>query len=122
MLRRSLDVSPRGISFGPKAYSLLIRMHRDLGHRVEALASCREGLEQFPDDTELLYQQSILRAEEKDLPGAEASLLRLLQSQPGYIQSSVDAGFEVIRRGTSWPSFTAIRGGLPTRRLNGRLC
>jgi glycosyltransferase involved in cell wall biosynthesis/thioredoxin-like negative regulator of GroEL len=92
LLRRSLDVSPRGISFGPKAYSLLIRMHRDLGHRVETLASCREGLEQFPDDSELLYQQSILRAEEKDLPGAEASLLQLLQGQPNYIQSSVDVG------------------------------
>ncbi len=45
---------------------------------------CRQGEQRFPDDVELLYQESYLRIRAGDLAGAEACLLRILQAPPGF--------------------------------------
>src|SRR5262249_19179118 len=58
----------------------------------EALAACREGLQHYPDDLELLFAEGIMLLGLRDLAGAEASLLRALATQPAPHFASVDAG------------------------------
>jgi tetratricopeptide (TPR) repeat protein len=71
---------------------LLARCERQLGKREEALNSCRAGRQHYPDDTELLFQEALVRREQGDLEGAEACLLRLLTTKEGPHFASVDPG------------------------------
>jgi hypothetical protein len=55
---------------------------RELGHGQQALAVCRAGRRNYPDDVELSFLEAALSSELGDLPAAEALLLRLLGPQP----------------------------------------
>jgi GT2 family glycosyltransferase/tetratricopeptide (TPR) repeat protein len=92
ILRKSLERSGPNLSIVRKLYALIAQAHQALGQRAEALAVCGEGLARYPDDAELLFQQAMLQREQKDLPGAEATLQRLLHSRPGEYFDMVDAG------------------------------
>jgi tetratricopeptide (TPR) repeat protein len=92
ILERSLERSGPTLSIVRKLFALLTQCHWQQGRRPEALAVCARGLARYPDDAELLFQQALLRQQEKDLAGAEVSLLRLLQTQPGEYFDMVDAG------------------------------
>jgi hypothetical protein len=80
-----------------------------------------------PGDTELLYLDAVLRRDQHDMAGAEASLLRLLHERPGEHFASVGPGmrgykarhllgvvyFEQGRLGearTQWQAALAERG------------
>lgn len=90
-LRRSLELSPPGLSSTRKAYSLLMNAHFCLGQADVALRVCRQGRTVFPDDAELLFAEGRLLAEAGDLWGGEACLLRLLHGQrQGW--DAVDSG------------------------------
>jgi glycosyltransferase involved in cell wall biosynthesis/Flp pilus assembly protein TadD len=82
-LERSLELSRPTDSFLRKLYATLVQCHQHLKQSDRALAACRQGLDRFPDDCELLYLAGNLRAATGDLGGAEASLKRLLQTNPG---------------------------------------
>jgi glycosyltransferase involved in cell wall biosynthesis/thioredoxin-like negative regulator of GroEL len=74
-----------------KAYALLAQAHRRLDQYDPALAVCAEGLKRFPDDTELLFQEAVLRIHRRDLAGGERCLRWLLTTPPGdYIAVAVD--------------------------------
>jgi tetratricopeptide (TPR) repeat protein len=74
-----------------KSHALITQGLRRLGRMDEALARCRQALERFPEDTELLFQESVLCVICRDLVGAERTLLRLLTPPPGeYIAVAVD--------------------------------
>lgn len=54
--------------------------------------ACRRGLKQFPDDGELLLEEGLLCRDMRDLYGAEASWLQLLQTRKGNYFASEDVG------------------------------
>jgi tetratricopeptide (TPR) repeat protein len=97
IFQRSLERSGRNLSIVRKLYALLTQNHWQLKQADEALAVCREGLSRFPDDAELLFQQSLLLREKKDWPGTEAALRRLLESKPGEYFDLVDAGVRTYK-------------------------
>jgi tetratricopeptide (TPR) repeat protein len=92
LLRRSLERSHPSDSIVRKLYALIVQGHRQLGQQAEALAACRTGREYYPDDTELLFQEGVVRRELGDLLGAETCLLRLPGTLEGAHFASVDAG------------------------------
>ncbi len=97
IFQRSLERSGRNLSIVRKLYALLTQAHWQLKQSGDALAICKEGLTRFPDDAELLFQQSLLLREKKDWAGTEASLQRLLDSKPGEYFDLVDAGMRTYK-------------------------
>jgi GT2 family glycosyltransferase/Tfp pilus assembly protein PilF len=77
-LQRSLERSHPSDSIVRKLFVLIAVCQRGLGQAPEALRTCTAGREHYPDDAELLFQESIVRGELGDDPGAEDCLLRLL--------------------------------------------
>jgi tetratricopeptide (TPR) repeat protein len=76
-----------------KAYALLVNCHYGAGDKQSAFAVCQQGRARFPDDTELIYMDAVLRRELGDAAGAEACLLYLLGGPAGTQQAlSMDAG------------------------------
>jgi GT2 family glycosyltransferase/tetratricopeptide (TPR) repeat protein len=92
LLRRSLELSHPTDSIVRKLYAMLVQAHRNMGHRIEALALCRLGRSYYPDDTELLFHEGMILREQRDLAGAEACMLQLLQSRPADHFASIDTG------------------------------
>ncbi len=92
LLRRSLAKSGPRDSIVRKLYALIVGCHRALNQLAEAEAACAAGLAACPNDTELLFLDSILRKDRGDLAGSEACLLRLLHEGPGAHFASLDAG------------------------------
>ncbi len=91
-LRRSLERSAAGDSIVRKLYALIVQCHRRLGQHAEALAACQAGRAYYPEDAELLFLEGLVRRERQDYRGAEACLLRLLDTHEGQHFGSVDAG------------------------------
>ncbi len=60
-LRRCLEILPADSSMRPKVYSLLVQGHQWLGQAEQARTACREGRAHFPEDTELLYREVLMR-------------------------------------------------------------
>ena len=77
-----------------KMYALATTAMSQLWRKEEALALTAEGLENFPDDPELLFMRASLLGEIGDLGGAERCLLRLIRASKTerYFQFGVDAG------------------------------
>jgi glycosyltransferase involved in cell wall biosynthesis len=90
-LRQSLTLAHPQDPTIRKTYALLTQAHRRLDQIDEALATCAEGRQRFADDTELLFQEAVLRILRRDLSGGERCLRQLLTTPPGnYIAVSVD--------------------------------
>ncbi|TMQ31492.1 MAG: glycosyltransferase [Planctomycetota bacterium] len=81
LLERSLERSGPADSIVRKLYALLAQCQRRLGQRAEALAACAAGRALYPDDVELLFQEAVVRAEEKDGAGAEQCYLKALANR-----------------------------------------
>jgi tetratricopeptide (TPR) repeat protein len=92
LLRRSLNRSNPRASIVRKLYALIAQGHRQLGQGAEALAACREGRSLYPDDAELLFQESLVSRQLGDPATAESCLLRLLEAREGDHFSSIDPG------------------------------
>ena len=96
-LRRSLELAPPDYSIRPKLFTMLGRGHHRLQQRAEALAICRTGLQNFPDDVELLFLQGLLLHEENDYAAAAVSLERLLTTRPQGRFTALDAGLRTYK-------------------------
>jgi GT2 family glycosyltransferase/predicted Zn-dependent protease len=96
-LRQALERSSSDSSIVRKLYHLIAVAGRQLGDKEGAAASCREGLEKFPDDTELLLEEALMALEAKDFARAEPGLLRLLETRPGQYFGSADDGVRGYR-------------------------
>ncbi len=92
LLQRSLELTPAHYSTRAKLYAMLSRIQYRLGQREQALAVCRAGRREHPVDAELLFVESMLLLETRDLGGAEACLLKLLGLPARQQFTSVDAG------------------------------
>src|SRR5262249_25735690 len=87
-LRDSLKHTHATSSTLRKLYHLLTIAERNSNRPAEALATCREALEKFPDDGELRFEEGVLLRDQKDLLGAEESWLRLLDTPRGQYFAS----------------------------------
>jgi glycosyltransferase involved in cell wall biosynthesis len=96
-LKRSLETAKPDSSILRKLYHLLAVVRRQLGAPGEALEHCRQGLERFPDDGELLWEQGLLLRDEGDLAGAELSWSRLLEPRHGKYFASEEVGLRGFR-------------------------
>jgi tetratricopeptide (TPR) repeat protein len=92
LLRRSLELSHPDDSIVRKLYALIAQCHRLLGQYREALAACQAGRNHYPDDTELLFQESLVRRALGDPTGSESCLVRLLSSHERDHFASLDVG------------------------------
>ena len=91
-LKRSLEGSHPSDSIVRKLYASITQIHRHLNQTHEAWSACSSGLELYPEDTELLFQQGILFQEKGDLDGAERVFQSLLTTKDGAYFASVDTG------------------------------
>jgi GT2 family glycosyltransferase/tetratricopeptide (TPR) repeat protein len=91
-LKRSLERSSPDSSIARKLYHLIAIAHRHFGQKDEALKVCRDGLERYPDDSELLFEEASLLLDAKEVERAEINLLRLVETRPGPYFGSVDDG------------------------------
>jgi tetratricopeptide (TPR) repeat protein len=82
-LRHSLELSHPNDSIVRKLYAQLARCHRKLGQGRQALDACRMGRAFYPDDTELLFLESQVRYDQRDLHGAVVCSERLLRNPNG---------------------------------------
>lgn len=96
-LQRSLATAKPDSSILRKLYHLLAVAHRHLGDRDTALKFCRDGLNHYPDDAELLLEEGLMLRDRGDLAGAEASWSRLLEPRHGKYFSSEDVGLRGYR-------------------------
>ncbi|MCC7424298.1 MAG: glycosyltransferase [Planctomycetaceae bacterium] len=77
-LEQCLAVSTPGESHLRKAYTLLVASLAHVSDFSAADRRCKEGLEHFADDPELLFRQALLHHERGDLRAAEQTYLKLL--------------------------------------------
>jgi tetratricopeptide (TPR) repeat protein len=97
-LEQGLRFAPAGDPTIRKAHALITQALRRLGRHDDALASCGKGLEQFPGDTELLFQASVICAQRRDLTGAERCLVRLLNTPAGdHLAIAVDPDLRGVK-------------------------
>jgi tetratricopeptide (TPR) repeat protein len=65
-----------------ESWKNLVVLLKDRGREPEALAACRDGLEQMPNDAELLMLRGMLEYARGDFPAAEVALRWLLATLP----------------------------------------
>jgi glycosyltransferase involved in cell wall biosynthesis/Flp pilus assembly protein TadD len=92
LLQRSLERSHQKDSIVRKLYALLAQCHRQLGQGGLALAACRKGLEFYPDDVELLFQEGLVLRERGERGAAKACWSLLLRPQSAEHFASIDTG------------------------------
>jgi tetratricopeptide (TPR) repeat protein len=97
LFRRSLKIAAADLSIVRKLYALLTTGYQQQNEIVAAVTTCKEGLARFPDDAELLFQQSILLRKQGNLVGAETSLNRLLKSRAAEYFDMVDVGIRTYK-------------------------
>ena len=94
LLKRSLERSHPTDSIVRKLYALIASCQRHLSQRREALATCQEGRQHYPEDVELLFLEGVSRIDLKDPARAEACLLKCLASREKPHFASVDTGVQ----------------------------
>lgn len=63
------------------------------GRLAESLELINDALADNPDNIELLYARAMIAAQQKDVANLEKDLLRVLEIQPGHVQSLNALGF-----------------------------
>jgi tetratricopeptide (TPR) repeat protein len=91
-LNRCLALSTPDESQVRKTYSLLVGCLARLGRQDEAQEACRNGLELFPQDVELLFRAGQLAQHFGRLGDAEAAYLAALRNAEPRHFTSIDAG------------------------------
>lgn len=100
-LQRCLTVSGPQESHVRKAYALLVsslyqlREHPDVMER--AMLVSQQGLEQFPDDKELLFRLAMLQHHQGNLAAAVETYRRVLEEKTQRHFSSMDPGISGIK-------------------------
>jgi tetratricopeptide (TPR) repeat protein/predicted O-methyltransferase YrrM len=110
LFRRSLALSRPADSIVRKLYALLAQCERRQARPRQALDACREGRSHYPDDPELLLQESLARGELGDGDGAVVCLERLLAAPTGEYLASVDAGLRGYLTRSNLAALYAGRG------------
>jgi tetratricopeptide (TPR) repeat protein len=96
-LQKGLERTKPTSSTLRKLYHLLALAYRNLDRKEEALTMCRDGLERFPLDAEMLYEEGLLERDQGDFYAAETSWLSLLDAQRGQYFASEEVGLRGFR-------------------------
>jgi glycosyltransferase involved in cell wall biosynthesis len=96
-LEKALEKTNPSSSTLRKLYHLLALAYRHLNRIDDALRLCRDGLERFPLDAELLAEQGLLRRDQEDFHGVERSWLSLLDAPRGQYFASEELGLRGFR-------------------------
>ncbi len=91
-LRRSIRHSAPDESHLRKAYALLVYAEMRQGRREEALATCRRGLDLFPQDVELRFREGVVLHELRRLEEAAQAYRNVLAVREGRHFTSIDRG------------------------------
>ncbi len=91
-LRRSIRHSAPDESHLRKAYALLVYAEMRQGRRDEALATCRRGLDLFPQDVELRFREGVVLHELGRLEEAAQAYRTVLAVREGRHFTSIDLG------------------------------
>ncbi|MEX0704699.1 MAG: glycosyltransferase [Planctomycetales bacterium] len=91
-LVRSIRVSQPGESHLRKAYALLVGCFSESGRHEQAWDTCREALERFPNDKELLFRSGTLHQRNGELREAERAFRRILDDRAERHFTSIDVG------------------------------
>jgi O-antigen biosynthesis protein len=91
-LRRSIARSGSAESHLRKAYALLAYAELRIGHREEALETCRRGRELFPLDAELRFREGVLLHDLGRLAEARQAYLGVLETREERHLTSIDRG------------------------------
>ncbi len=91
-LRRGIARSNPEESHLRKAYALLVYAEMRLGHREQALETCRRGRGLFPRDVELRFREGVLLHELGRLAEAKRAYLEVLGNGEERHFTSVDRG------------------------------
>lgn len=91
-IERSIARSHPADSIVRKLFAMLIQAYKKLGHHQDAMRVCQQGQRHYPLDTELLFQEALLRREFGDLTGAAQTLEKLLTTKESGHFASVDVG------------------------------
>ena len=102
-----------------KLYSQIIQCQRQLGQTREALATCGEARRHYPDNMEILFQESLVRHQFGDRKAAIATLEQLLSSREGDHFASVDAGLKGHKTRHNLVRGCARKAGTRKPRNNG---
>lgn len=95
-LERSLTNSGSGESHLRKVYALLVHSYQALGKREKAWDTCKQGLDIFPRDAELLFRKAALLHDGGRLAEAEDAYRRLLAAREERHYSSVVRGIQTF--------------------------
>ena len=93
-LKRCVEASGPEESHLRKAFALLVSSLANLNRVQEASAACQKGLDQFPQDKELLFRQATLDQHQGRLAEAAAGYRRLLTEQSERHFASIDEGID----------------------------
>jgi tetratricopeptide (TPR) repeat protein len=110
LFRRSLARSRPADSIVRKLYALLAQCERRQGRPRQGLEACREGRSHYPDDPELLLQESLALGELGEADGAITCLEKLLAAPAGEYLASVDAGIRGYLTRSNLAALYAGRG------------
>lgn len=91
-LTRCLKVSAPQESHVRKAYALLVSSLQKMEQHTAAAKSCRQGLQVYPDDPELLFRNAMLHHQFGNYKDAEKSYRSLLDCNSERHFSSTDRG------------------------------
>ena len=91
-LRRSIRHSAPDESHLRKAYALLVYAEMRQGRREEALATCRRGLDLFPQDVELRFREGVVLHELRRLEEAAQAYRNVLAVRECRHFTSIDRG------------------------------
>jgi len=86
---RCLELAPGDGAFVPKLFVLLVRTCRSLGRDDEAMEFCRTGMERFPNERELWFEEGVGLMARGDMDAAKRSFesvvrLRNTRSVTGF--------------------------------------
>jgi glycosyltransferase involved in cell wall biosynthesis len=121
-LQHSLQLSHPGASIVRKLYSLIARCQRLLGQLPEAMQTCQSGRQYYPEDPELLFQESMIAHDLKDL-GHAIECLRLLIGSSGETRhfASVDTGLRGYKSRHMLAAFLREQGNVQAAEHEWRL-
>lgn len=92
LFQHSLQRSAPEDSIVRKLYAQIIQCHRNLGAYLDALETCKQARQHYPDDLEILFQEALARRDTGDRKGAIFCLEHLLMNRESNHFASIDTG------------------------------
>ena len=114
-LQEAFRLDPK---MAPAAYNLCILMAKD--HPQEALSWCRKAAELNPQESKYAFTLAFYQKEQRDLPGAAATLKDLLAKHPGFTDGQLLLAETYLQQGERPEAEAVLRQALQRENLAPR--